>query len=121
MAGRASSGIWGWARRGGSSNLHLSSLLASEPRDGTPPGGRRFFISGPWGGRSLRDDVEPAAALDASAADEEACWLFVARRYTVGPVVPLIFEDAVGVLVVAEVLPEAADLCGNQNFTARSC
>ena len=26
------------------------------------------------------------------------------------PVVPLIFEDAVGVLVVAEVLPEAADV-----------
>ena len=27
-----------------------------------------------------------------------------------GPVVPLIFEDAVGVLVVREVLPEAPDV-----------
>jgi hypothetical protein len=31
-----------------------------------------------------------------------------------------IFEDAVGVLVVGKMLPEAADLYGNQNFTARS-
>ena len=29
---------------------------------------------------------------------------------TVGPVVPLIFQDAVGVLVVRKVLPEAADV-----------
>ena len=27
-----------------------------------------------------------------------------------GPVVPLIFEDAVGVLVITEMLPEAADV-----------
>jgi hypothetical protein len=32
-----------------------------------------------------------------------------------------VLEDAVGVLVITEMLPEAADLCGNQNFTARSC
>ena len=103
--------IWAWGRRGGSSNLsHLSSLLASEPWDGTPPGGRRFFISGPRGGRSLLYPVEAPTTRNTSTGDEEARGLFVTRRYAVGPVVPLIFEDAVGVLVVAEVLPEAADV-----------
>ena len=60
--------------------------------------------------RSLRDHVEPAATRNARAGDEEACRFFVARRYTVGPVVPLIFQDAVGVLMIGKMLPEAADV-----------
>ena len=83
---------------------------AAEPWDGTPPGGQRFFISGPRGGCSLRDDVEAPATSDAVAGDEEARRLRVVRRYTVGPVVPLIFEDTVGILVIRKMLPEAADV-----------
>ena len=62
--------------------------------------------------KDSRDHAAPAAAAGP---------LLVRRRRAMRAMVLLIFEDAVGVLVVAEVLPEAADLCGNRNFTARSC
>jgi hypothetical protein len=86
-------------------------MFASESWDGTPPGGRRFFISGPCGGRSsLLYPIESPAPRDAGAGDEEARWLSICRRYTVRSVVPLIFQDAVGVLMIGKMLPEAADV-----------
>ena len=111
--GRVSSGIWGWARRGGSSNASVA-VLASEPRDGTPPGGRRFFISGPWGGRSLaRSDVEGArgrVARKRAFADGRARWAFHRRRRAVRAGGASHFEDTAGILMIRKMLPEAADV-----------